>query len=477
VFFHLRPVIRVGSKQPWQKRQPFEDLLAITHTCQHWRASAIAAMDLWSQLITRSPCGNFDGVVQLFIGRSGELPLDADVGYSLAVVVPHTDRLRTLSCKGCTINDSPHVSNHPAPLLETLHILSHSFEYESPPLPTLFNRDSPSLRELAINGYKPWPNNHFRGLSSFHLQLSSEGDALDLLVPLLAMLRDSPRLEELFLWPGSARDSPLSAQGIRTRATLRALQRLHICYTPATLIHQFLGSIDLAPNGIAIQFTNAALEPDLMFPTTLPSEMSLQAATSLEIIYASGEGLIIQGTNPGMRIRVAGSSDFDGNQAEIFSRLVRRASPRFPLKELWIHVEREEEYKLPPLPQFSHLEKLIVRSTAGGDPVRQLLRMLDTDGDVPCPLLSTLYLLGLPGTGNLLRILKARSDAGCRLERLGLRGVHVPVECATMLRGYVGELELFDDDGEPCGMELPAVCMEDEGEWWKPWTEHRVAWP
>jgi len=32
-----------------------------------------------------------------------------------------------------------------------------------------------------------------------------------------------------------------------------------------------------------------------------------------------------------------------------------------------------------------------------------------------------------------------------------------------VLRGHVGELELFAEVGEPCGMELPAVCMEEIG--------------
>ena len=107
VFFHCRPVIRGRSEQPWQKRQPFEDLLAITHTYQHWRATAIAATDLWSQLIIRDPHRNFGGVTRLFICRSGELPLDADVGYDLAIVAPHTSRLRTLCAKGAQSTTPP----------------------------------------------------------------------------------------------------------------------------------------------------------------------------------------------------------------------------------------------------------------------------------------------------------------------------------------------------------------------------------
>jgi len=475
-FFHLRPVVRGGPGQPRRTRQPFEDLLTVTHTCQHWRVAAIAAADLWSQLIIRGSRGNSDDLARLVISRSGESPLDADVGYRLVVVVPHTNRLRTLWCKGSTINDSLNFGNHPVPFLEALHISPHRPEPESPPLPTLFNRGSPSLRELAIDGYKPWPNNQFGGLSSFYLKLSSQGDPHTLLIQLLEMLRDSPQLEELFLHLDLVNDNPPSAHSIPARVSLHALQKLHLSYTPPILVRQFLGSVDFAPNGIAMQFTNVTSDPDQMFHATLPPELSLQAATSLEIIYTFSDGLIIQGTNPGMRIRVAGFLDSGEDQVEIFSRLARRTSPQFPLRELWIHIEREGGYKFPPLSQFNDLEKLTVRSTRG-DPVGQLLRMLDADGDVPCPLLSTLHLLGLSGVEDLSKILKARSDAGCRLERLGLGKVHVPVESVTMLRGYVEEVEVFDEDWEPCGMELPAVCMGETGGWWESWTEHYVRWP
>lgn len=480
VFFHLRPAIRRGSKQSRPARAPFEDLLAVTHTCQRWRVTAIAAAELWSQLIARDPRKNFDDMTRLFISRSGELPLDADLGYRLAVVAPHAHRLRTLSCRGCLIDDFSNLSNRPVPLLETLHILPHDyFDSENPPLPTLFNRDSPSLRELAVNGYNPFPNNCFSGLSSFHLRLSSGDVGLTFWTPLLATLRDSPQLEELFLHVGAVFNYTTSAQDIPAPAILHALQKLHLRGTPSSMTRRLLNLIDLAPNGIAMQFTNITPELDWMFPPTLPLELSLHAVTSLEIIYVSGRGLIIQGTNPGMRIRIAELSNSDAVYAEIFSRLVARPSLQFSLRELWIHVERKKEYKLPSLSGFPHLEKLAVRVTTNGYPIHRLLRMLDVDantGHVPCPLLSTLDLSGVLGMLFLLKVLGARSKAGCRLERLRLGKAHVVMGGIVMiqLQDYVNELELFDADVEPCGMELPAVCMTELGEWWEPWTKHEV---
>jgi len=76
----------------------------------------------------------------------------------------------------------------------------------------------------------------------------------------------------------------------------------------------------------------------------------------------------------------------------------------------------------------------------------------------------------------LLKVLRARSEAGCRLERLRLGKAHVFTEDTAMVQvqDYVDELKLFGADVEPCGMELPAVCMTALGEWWESWTKHEV---
>ena len=117
-------------------------MLAVTHTCQHWRVTAIAAADLWSQLIAGDSRKNFDDMTRFVISVLGELPMDADLGYRLEVVALHANRLHTLSCRGCTIDNFSYLSNHPVPLFETLHILPHDhFDSECSPLPTPFNRD------------------------------------------------------------------------------------------------------------------------------------------------------------------------------------------------------------------------------------------------------------------------------------------------------------------------------------------------
>ncbi|KAF9653402.1 hypothetical protein BDM02DRAFT_3257923 [Thelephora ganbajun] len=475
VFFHLRPVIRRGYGRP-RAGQPFRNLLAVTHTCQHWRATAIAAAELWSQLIIRGPYEKLD-LTRLFISRSRELPLDADFEYQLAVIAPYTNRLRALSCSGYTTGEFLNFSDRPAQLLETLHIRSREYHHSEDPLPTLFDGDFPSLRELVVNGYNPLPNNHFRNLTSFHLHLSSVSAGSSLWIPLLEVLRDSPQLEELFLNFDIYNGFP-SVPNIPDPAALHALQRLHLRGVRSTLTRRFLNLVDLVPNGIAMQFTNIIPEFDWMAPPTLPPELSLHSVTSLEIIYPPTHGFIVQGTNPGMQIRVAEASDSNNMHAAILSRLIPRTDLQSPLRELWIHIERRKEQNFVSLPEFPHLEKLVVRVTTEGNSIHCLLLMLDVDGQVPCPLLSTLDLSGPLEMGSLVKVLKVRSKGGCRLEKLRLGRAHVLVEDIERLRvqDYVDELELFGAgaDAEPCGMELPAVCTTELGEWWESWTKRRV---
>ena len=403
--------------------------------------------------------------------------MDADLGHRLEVVVPHANRLRTLSCRGCTVDDFSHFSNRPVPLLETFHILPHDYLYIIyPSLPTLFNRDSPSLRELVVNGYDPFPNNHFKNLSSFNLQLSSGEVGPTFWTSLLAMLRDSPRLEELFLRFSLIYDYPPFSEDVPTPATLHALRKLHLRSIPSSLTCRFLNSVDLAPNGIAMQFTDIVPKFDWMFPPTLPPELSLHAVTSLEIVCVSTSGFIIQGTNPGVQIRVVKPADSDAAHADIFSQLVGPSS-RLPLRELWIHIKRKTKYKLPPLSEFPNLEKLVVRVTTNGNPISRLLQMLNVDGHVPCPLLSTLDLSGLVNMEYLSRVLEALSKAGCRLGKLRLgKSKDLLMEDVLKLgiRDYVEEFEFSDEDGESRGMEFPAVCMTELGEWWEPWTTHQT---
>ncbi|KAF9783010.1 hypothetical protein BJ322DRAFT_188059 [Thelephora terrestris] len=330
VFVHLRPVvIRKGSEQPQSTRSPLADLLAVTHTCQHWRRISIAAPQLWSHLIVRGSTKNSGDLTQLFIHRSGEsdLSLDADLKHGLAAVVPYVNRLRALRCAGSSIQDFSELCNRPAPLLEILHILPHTDLASRGALPALFNDDFRSLRELYVNDFNPFPNNHFQGLSSLRLQLSPTGINVTFWNPFFETLRNSRRLEELFLSLGFCSNHFPSVQDIPTLVALRDLQRLHIRGFASNLASQFLNSVDLPPNRIAMQFTNIIPQFDWMRPPTLPLDLSFHAATSLEIIYFYPSGLTVQGTSHNMQIRLFEHADSTSMHTEIFLSFLRRGGP------------------------------------------------------------------------------------------------------------------------------------------------------
>ena len=260
------------------------------------------------------------------------------------------------------------------------------------------------------------------------------------------MVQDSPQLEELFLLFGFIYDHPPFPKDGPTPATLHALRKLHLHGIPSSLTRRFLNSLDLIPNGIAMQLANTGLEFDWMFPPALPPELSLLAVTSLEIVYLSVGGFTIQGTNAGM-----GNSNT--THAEIFSQFAGQRNPPLPLRELWIHIERKERCKIKilSLSKFPDLEKLVVRATTNGNHIYRLLQKLNLHGHVPCPLLSTLDLSGLVSMEHLLKVLRARSKAGCRLGKLRLGGTRLLVEDALKLGvlDCVHELEFFGGDTEP----------------------------
>lgn len=476
VFFYLRPMIRKESKQPQSKRPPFEDLLAITHVCRHWRGTAIAAPELWSQLNVGGPSKNLNDLTRLFIRRSGELPLDVELGCRPVAVVPYIHRLRTLSCAGPIIWDFSGVfRQRSAPLLETLHIPPHPGFGTGGPLPMLFNGDFPSLRELDINGFNPFPNNNFRSLSSFRLQFLSDSGNPVFWVQLFTMLRNSPQLEEFFLHLGSGHGNPPPIKDIHPPIVLHALQRLHIRGLPPTLVGRFLKFIDLPPSGVAMQFTNIS-HFDWISPPTLPLDLSFYAATSLEIIYRPITGFVIQGANQRAQIRVVETSDSNATHEEVFSHLIPRTDLQHHLRELWIHIGRGTDLKSFPLSKFPCLEKLVVRAAPGRDPVRRLQQLEVTDNRVPCPLLSTLDLSGGVNIELLVMVLRPRSVKGHRLQRLRLgKGRGTTKDIGKLrVRDYVDELEIFDVSLEPRGMDLPVVCTTDLGEWWQSWTPEQT---
>ena len=87
----------------------------------------------------------------------------------------------------------------------------------------------------------------------------------------------------------------------------------------------------------------------------------------------------MQETNGRMGIRVLKLSDSVDMHKTIFSHLApTRTDLQLPLRELWIRVDYEGSYKLPPLSKFCLLEKLVVRA-AGETPISYLLETLDID--------------------------------------------------------------------------------------------------
>jgi hypothetical protein len=128
-----------------------EQLVTLTHVCRGWRNMFVSHPPLW----TRLDFMNIDQT-RTYIQRSQSSPLhlhlDSDPADDVfAPVIPHINRLKSLTINAFTLPSVlTHIHSH-APLLEALSIGIHIDGGEVLD-GTLFNGDISSLRELHLRG-------------------------------------------------------------------------------------------------------------------------------------------------------------------------------------------------------------------------------------------------------------------------------------------------------------------------------------
>ena len=165
--------------------------IALSHVCRTWREMFISRSSLWSNL----NCVDADKA-RVYFERSGTSPINVRLRWDVNPHPPDTflqiipqaiGRLKSLSVYTEPGDLQVIIShlNHPAPLLETLHLEGHHNEPQHYPVlaPTIFNGDLSSLRELHLHCIRtelPWRN--MVNLTSFMLNstsASSFGQLLD----------------------------------------------------------------------------------------------------------------------------------------------------------------------------------------------------------------------------------------------------------------------------------------------------------
>ena len=458
---------------------PYKDLLAVSHVCRHWRDIAVSATELWAHIILgHSASAKWEAsIAQLCAHRSGGRPLDCFINpmsmlASLRVeeLIPDRHRLRSVVYwyMGEAAGEELASFLLPALHVERLDIRGNGVSL----LPILFSGHAPCLREVIFSGCTPWPNNQFGSLTSLILLRQEDPDVN--IYYLLEIMRCSPHLEEFLLerdfHPTVEPQQPPEREiPLIPLIPLHSLKRLQIYRLSARATRRLLGALDLLPNGISMRFSTISLEFGATFPETIAPELSPRAATKLEVIYPSIGGAILHATNGVAHTRWV--HRFYPKHYQFFQWIVEKPHEAYPLKELWLHIERDDSYELPPPHAFRDLETLVIKTNPYEqfDSVAFLMLSPDEDG-VPFPLLSTLELQNVFGVAKFEEVLKARSDAGFRLRTLRVGWFDGCEERMAPLAQFVDELEFYHVDGKTSrGLELPKECAA-KGRWWEPWS-------
>ena len=484
VFSYLRP----GTHHDWEDSliSPYTDVLAASCVCRHWREIAISATELWTDIIlgvgNASPAEEAR-LALLCVRRSGARPLDFLYGSSssldppdLVGVIPDRRRLRSVVFwyQGEATGDDLVNLLAPASHLEYLEV-GGDREYV---LPTLFPDTPRCLRELVLSRCTPWPNNQFGSLTS--LNLLNQSDTVPDIISLLNALRCSPHLEELLLeYESQLSGEPepqLPPEYKTSPIPLHSLKRLHICRLSPEATRTLLGALGLLPNGISMRFSITSTEFGAIFPDTITPELSPRAATKLEVIYPSVGGVILHTTNGVVHTRWA--DRLYPARYQFFHWITDKHHEAHPLKELWLQIDREDDYKLPSPHALRDLETLVIETYPDEKFNSMFFFMLSpNERGIPFPLLSTLELRTVFGVAKFGEVLKARSEVGFRLRTLRMRWFDGCEERMAPLAQYVDKLEFYHVSGKASrGLELPEECMTRRG-WWEPWSREFIGNP
>ena len=344
-------------------------------------------------------------------------------------------------------------------------------------LPTLFPDTPRCLRELVLSRCTPWPNNQFGSLTS--LNLLNQADTIPDIPSLLNALRCSPGLEELLLECDFQLREPgpqLPPEYKTSPIPLHSLKRLHICRLSAEVTRPLLGALGLLPNGISMRFSITSTDFGDIFPDTMAPELSPRAATKLEVIYPPEGGVVLHATNGAAHTRWA--DRLYPAQYQFFHWIAEKHHEAHPLKELWLQIDREDYYELPPPHALRDLETLVIETDPNEKFNSVFFLMLSPDADgVPSPLLSTLELRNVFGVVKFGEVLRARSDAGFRLRTLRIRWFNGCEARMAPLAQFVDNLEFYHAGGKTSrGLELPKECMTRRG-WWEPWSREFIGNP
>ncbi|KAI0648235.1 hypothetical protein C8Q79DRAFT_905518 [Trametes meyenii] len=262
--------------------------IRITHICKHWRAVALGAPPLWTNIVLNHPVG-----LKVFLERSKALPVHISLTTSqtpilgsIKLIASQYHRVRTLKLRVPARVDLQSIMNRlkgiAAPLLEELSIdntdkepLRRPRAQPSDLVPPPQFAGTPALRSLSLCGaplpYIPTPN------ALTHIDLAG---LLPTLPVLLDLLQSTPLLETLIL-DRNRQGGVFNRDGLQLarEVGLPRLRLFHMHTYPPAGIASLLSTLAL-PRGATIELDaplDIVNDYEELFPAGDATPLALQA--------------------------------------------------------------------------------------------------------------------------------------------------------------------------------------------------------
>ncbi|KAI0054071.1 hypothetical protein FA95DRAFT_35836 [Auriscalpium vulgare] len=421
----LAHIFGIAGMKGWQSLglQPSRITTQLSMVCHHWRQVALGFPNLWSTIYLHDGAIYDFQFATLCLERSKHAPLSIIIstlfrGAQIAnFFAPYSSRIHEISILVPFKYSSSNVPLYllstcafQAPKLQTLRLCTAMWgSMECPTLPTLFGGDIPNVTHLQVESFSSWPGHSFTGLTHLALGSQSQYDVRPPMDAFLDFLEANPRLEELLLDDAG----PVDGLQIDRKVALPHLRLAYFITTlpergmPACVLPHLILSADCSIR------TYRDMNPsrlDELLPSPFPlgvapagGALSVDRMWLREDSYEFGETALrysavsrSAGISTSYRLR---GSDPRSSWPEGALLIFLKAVPRPQIRQLRISMavtlnsfaEKEWRNVFDRLPG---LQELTVQEHHLPSILRALMHREPTQHrGLPCPLLSTLYLL------------------------------------------------------------------------------------
>ena len=418
------------------------DLVAATHVCRHWRSILISTPSFWTRFRFQ-PTRDVSRALTYF-ERSKSAPIDIEMNVHSQLdlefskhLAPHIARTRSLIIGGDPdlVHATSLLLRNTAPFLQ--HLELHSLGLYAPLPDNLLSQHVLSLRCLRLRNVgttfkSPFP---LANLIEFELRLQEDA-APSCMTTLFLFLSGSPRLERIRIDTNEVLQDIVPDQFI----LLESVVELEYSCGSAGRILPYLRLPRLEQLSVCSQF---GFGPVQKLADILPHDghLLLEGTTKMEYrAYLDTHTLVFHGKNGDATLVMHLDPT---NPTPVYWLSDTKYIPFRQIQELTVGCSSDNAD--PPITAFENLEVLQIapRSAMFNGPpfTEELFRVLYPGAEVPCHSLRVVRYTGWEPLDPLISLVKARLQAGHRLELVELPTIRkFSRRCVDELRKLVGEV-------------------------------------